>query len=414
MRAPFNPLAFAVVFFSFVCLLPSADLAIVGGTAYPHPGAEPIRDAVVLIDKSRITRIGPRGSVKVPRGVRVLDCSGKFILAGFWNSHVHILTPGLLRAREAGTEELNAQLDTMFNRWGFTSAFDIASSLENTLALRSRIERGDLRGPRILTAGEPLATEIPIYARDFLAAHQIRFPLVSTPEEAALRVREAARSGADAVKLFVGSLQARGKVANMPLEIVRAAAAEARRQGLPVFAHPQNMAGLEASIEGGVQILAHTAPDSPPWSDSFVDRLKRSRMALIPTLTLFDFEARKMNLSDHDREGWVGRMAAELRAFSERGGEVLFGTDVGYTDHFDTDLEFVLMSRAGLRFAEILASLTTNPANRFGYRRSGRLARGMDADITVLEADPALDARAFSKVRFTIRGGRVIYPSEFR
>lgn len=68
-------------------------------------------------------------------------------------------------------------------------------------------------------------------------------------------------------------------------------------------------------------------------------------MALTPTLTLFDVEARKEGSSDRQRWQWIDKMTEELRAFSNAGGEVLFATDVGYTDHFDTALEFTDVAR---------------------------------------------------------------------
>lgn len=142
----------------------------------------------------------------------------------------------------------------------------------------------------------------------------------------------------------------------------------------------------------------------------FVDHLKRANLALIPTLTLFDFEARKNNDSDREREAWIAAMVAELRAYSQAGGEILFGTDIGYTDHFDTSMEFTLMSQAGMSYEQILASLTTNPARRFQYSNIvGRIAKGMNADLVVLSGDPAQDVAAFSRVRYTIRHGYVIY-----
>ena len=403
--------ALALVLFCAPICLHGADLALTGATVYPSPDASPIADAVVVIRRDRIAAVGPRESVKIPKDVRIIDCSGKYIVAGFWNSHVHIFTPTLLKGRDASAAELNAQLDDMFNRWGFTTLFDIASVLDNTLALRGRIESGELRGPRILTVGEPLWTEPPIYVRDYLTANRIDIPVVTTAQEAAARVRAHAQSGANGIKLFAGSVQGGGKVANMPLDLVRAAVKEAHRRRLPVFAHPQNSAGLELAIDGGVDILAHTTPDSPPWTPEFAARLKGARMALIPTLTLFDFEARKGGGSDQERQQWIDKMVSELRVFAEARGEILFGTDVGYTDHFDTALEFTLMSRAGMGFREILASLTTNPARRFRYSgRSGRVARGMEADLVALESDPAKDATAFSRVELTVRSGRIIYP----
>jgi len=389
--------------------LQAADLVLTGATVYPAPDAPPIAGAVVVVHGGQIAAVGPRASVRIPRDVQAIDCSGKFVTAGFWNSHVHIFTPGLLHARDSSAADLSGELDAMLNRWGFTTVFDIASVLDNTLALRGRIEKGEVRGPRILTVGEPLWTNVPIYVRDFLAANRIAMPVVATPEEAAARVRELAGRGADGIKLFTGSYQG-GSVDNMPAGMVRAAAAEAHAHHLPVFAHPQNLAGLEAAIGGGVDILAHTAPDSPPWTPEFVARLKGARMALIPTLTLFDFEARKGGMRDADREDWLARMEAELRAFSQAGGEVLFGTDVGYTDHYDTALEYTLMSRAGMNFPQILASLTTAPARRFGVSgRTGRVSPGMDADLVVLDGDPAKDITALSRVRLVVRAGTIVY-----
>ena len=65
----------------------------------------------------------------------------------------------------------------------------------------------------------------------------------------------------------------------------------------------------------------------------------------------------------------------------------------------------------GMSFQQILASLTTNPATRFGYSsHGGRIAKGMDADLVVLDGDPARDVTAFSKVHQVIRGGKLTYP----
>ena len=398
----------ALLFLS-VASMPAADIALTGATVYSAPDAPPIAGAVIVVHDGKITSVGPRASVRIPPDAQVIDCSGKFITAGFWNSHVHIFTPALLHARESSAAQLNGELDAMLNRWGFTTVFDIASILDNTLALRKRIDSGEARGPRILTVGEPLQTMVPLYVRDFLAANHLDMPPVKTVDEAVARVKSLAERGADGIKLFTGSFQG-ATVDNMPTAMVRAAADEAHKHHLPVFAHPQNTAGLESAIDGGVDILAHTAPGSPAWTPEFVARLKNAHMALIPTLTLWDFEARKAAIPDADREGWMSAMVAQLRAYSQAGGEILFGTDVGYTDRFDTSMEYTLMSRAGMTFPQILASLTTAPARRFGSTsHSGRVALGMDGDLVVLNGDPAKDITALAKVHFTIRAGSIIY-----
>jgi imidazolonepropionase-like amidohydrolase len=69
------------------------------------------------------------------------------------------------------------------------------------------------------------------------------------------------------------------------------------------------------------------------------------------------------------------------------------------------------MSRAALSFQQILASLTTSPAARFGYSsHSGRIAKGMDADLVILDDDPGKDITAFPKVHQVVGRGQLIYP----
>jgi imidazolonepropionase-like amidohydrolase len=388
----------------------ASDLVLRGAKIYPSPTDPPIENGSVFVRDGKIVAVGPENSIKIAAKATVLECKGMVVMAGFWNSHAHILHPRLLHVSDSSAQELNDQLDRMFNTWGFTTVFDISSVLDNTLALRRRIEGGELRGPRILTVGEPIWTIEPVYVRDFLKENRIEIPNTDTSEKAIALVRGHCAKGADGIKLFTGSYQGMGKVAVLPLPVAKAAVDEAHRHKIPVFAHPQDVEGTNVAIESGVDVLAHTIAQAPPWTAEFIARLKRANIALIPTLGLFDYEVRKEQSSDEDREGWISKMVAELRAYSAAGGDVLFGTDIGYTDQYDTSLEFTLMSKAGMRFQQILASLTTNPARKFGYaNRTGRIARGLDADLVVLAADPAKDAAAFSKVRYTIRNGRVTY-----
>jgi imidazolonepropionase-like amidohydrolase len=98
----------------------------------------------------------------------------------------------------------------------------------------------------------------------------------------------------------------------------------------------------------------------------------------------------------------------ELKTYFDQGGTILFGTDVGYTQHYDTTEEYVLMAKSGMKWQDILASLTTTPASFF-KAGNGELAKGADADLVVLSADPAADVRNLARVDYTIRAGKVIY-----
>src|SRR5205807_846406 len=318
----------------------ASDMALVGARIYPSPAEPPIENGSILIHNGHILAVGPTATIKVPQDATVIDCKGLVVTAGFWNSHVHILTAGLLHAEKLSPEEVTSQLQEMFTRWGFTTVFDIASVLQNTALIRRLIESGEVNGPKILSVGEPFWV----------------------------------------------------------------------KGGKPVFAHVSNNQGIEVAVQSGVDILAHTTPSDDLWSSPFAERLTAAHMALTPTLTLWDVEARKGNPSSDQIEKGMSRAAQQLKAFSQARGQVLFGTDVGYIEQFDTSEEFTWMSRAGMTFQKILASLTTSPAQRFGYsNRSGRIAQGMNADLVVLNGDPAQSTSAFSRVRYTIRDGKVIY-----
>src|ERR1700690_334884 len=394
----------------------ASDLVLVHAKVYPSPTDPPIEDGTILVHNGRIRALGPSANIKVPRlarAVTVLDCHGLAVTAGFWNSHVHIFTPGLLHAERRSSDEISSQLEQMFTRWGFTTVFDIASVLDNTNNIRRRIEKGEVAGPRIFTVGDPFYPKggTPVYAKKFLDENHIPSAEVASIPEAVERVRRQIKNGADGIKIFAGAITAQG-VLPMPLDLATAIVSEAHRAGKPVFAHPSNAEGLEVAIRSGVDVLAHTAPMSGDWTPAFGERLKSRHMALIPTLTLFDVEAKKAKVSQEEDEKWIRQAVQELKAYADVDGQVLFGTDVGYIDQSDTAEEFTLMSRAGMNFRQILASLTTNPATRFGYSsHSGRIAKGMDADLVVLDGDPARDVTVFSKVHQVIRGGKLTYPT---
>jgi imidazolonepropionase-like amidohydrolase len=391
----------------------AALLAIVGARIYPSPTAPAIANGVVLIRDGRIAAVGPRGRVRVPRGATLIDGHGRAVTAGFWNSHVHILTHDLLHADQRPAADLSHSLEAMLTRWGFTTVFDIASVLDNTKVVRERIRRGEVTGPDILTAGDPFYPPqgVPIYIRQFYAdEHIVPAEVTSTPQALA-RERDQIARGADGVKLFTGAIVG-GEAGVLPMDVGLATAlvAQSHQLGKPVFAHPSNTKGLQVAIDSGVDILAHTAPMMGPWKPETVREILAHHMALIPTLTLFEVEAKKFGESASDEANDMAAAEQQLGAYHAAGGEILFGTDVGYTDAVDTAEEYRLMAKAGLNYRAILASLTTAPARRFGYaKHRGRVAPGLAGDLVVLSGDPAQDPTVFARVAATIRDGKVIF-----
>ncbi|HZW90207.1 MAG TPA: amidohydrolase family protein, partial [Myxococcaceae bacterium] len=187
------------------------------------------------------------------------------------------------------------------------------------------------------------------------------------------------------------------------------ATAAAHRHGLVVFAHPQTAEGLEAALSGGVDVLAHTDPDAGPWSPELVRRLLARHMALVPTLSLNRVITDQSQMSAAVRDRFIAAGKEQLRAFSAAGGEVLFGTDVGFLPEKDTDEEVRHMSEAGMDWRAILVSLTTAPARRMKDTARGSLAVGAPADLVLVEGDPRADVQALTRVRGTWVAGKSVF-----
>jgi imidazolonepropionase-like amidohydrolase len=376
-------------------------LALVGAKVYISPTDPPISNATILIRGGKIESVGKVDVVTLPESATQIDCKSAVITAGFQNSHVHFTESKWAYAQDQPASELQQLVEEMLTRYGFTTVVDTGSLLPNTVAIRKRIEVGDILGPRILTAGGPLYPPdgIPYYLSDIPPEIRKMMAQPATPVAAVAAVDDDLAGGADIIKLFTGSWIARGKVKPMPIDVASAAVNEAHKNNKLVFTHPSNVAGLQVALDAHVDVLAHSIEDMRGWNDSYLARMKAAKMSLIPTLKLF--------AKDDDLPGILN----EVMGYQRIGGQIVFGTDVGYLSDYNPADEYELLSRAGLTPMQILAALTIAPAERFGEsEKRGRIAAGMQADLVVLEGDPAQEATNFARVRYTIRRGQVLYP----
>ena len=384
--------------------------AAVGGTIYVSPTADPIKNGVVLVEDGKISTVGSKGSVRVPANFQILDCSGSTIVAGFWNSHVHFFERKWADAAGIPALELTRQLEDMFTRYGFTSVFDLGSSWDNTQAIRKRVVSGEVAGPRIRSTGEVLIAPGAMPPPSILGILG-DLPLKNLEVTTAADVEQAAKMqlarGVDGIKLHLQPPPA--PKPPFPRDGFEAAVRLAHSANKPVFVHPASAADVLAAMRAGVDVIAHTTPQSGPWDARITEAIRDRSVALTPTLTLWRSSLRHDRISA--RDGLTRIADGQLRAWAAAGGTVLFGTDIGAID-YDPSEEYALMHEAGLSFRQILASLTTAPAERFGDAgRLGRIAVGLTADLVVLRGDPSRDIAALSAVAYTIKDGKLIYGS---
>ena len=208
------------------------------------------------------------------------------------------------------------------------------------------------------------------------------------------------RIGLDGIKLFTGAYKGEDKpVVNMEAAIAKAAVDVAHAQGKPVFAHPQNTAGIEAVIAAGVDVMAHTVGQAAGLS-------ARAARALQAAGHCADADAcrclRSCRCRPRSSARLVDNIVGQLKAFRKTATPFCSAPTSATSTLYDTTLEYELMHRA-LSERQVLASLTTNPASYFKAAKKGRVEKGFDADVVVLDGDP-------HRRRHQPRQGRLHHP----
>lgn len=380
------------------------ELALKGARIYVSPDAPPMENATVLVRDGRIQSVG--AIQESPETPQTLGCDTCVVTAGFWNAHVHFTEPKWTNAAFKPAALLNAQLADMLVSRGFTTVVDTGSDLRTTISVRRRIESGELLGPKIYTAGSPLypSNGIPYYLKKSLPPYILWLMYQpKTPQRAEDDVRRNMREGADILKLFTGSYVARGTVLPMDPAIARTAVELAHAHGQLAFSHESNLQGLKVARDSGVDVLAHAADTTEGIDSALLATVVARHMAMIPTLKMF---ATTVTTNPH----YLQPIYDEVREFHRLGGEIIFGSDVGYMTDYRTEDEFRAMQVSGLGWKDILAALTTVPSARFGVSQDkGTIAPGKLGDLVVLDCDPAQDVTCFAKVRTVVRSGRVIF-----
>ena len=206
-------------------------LALIGGTVYASPTTPPLRNAVVVVSGGTIAAVGSRGDVQVPQGARIIDCSGRSLTAGFWNSHVHFTEPVWRQAAGAPENWLTGHMQEMLTTWGFTTVWDLGSDPGDLLPLRRHVEAGDVLGPRIFSAG----SVFPKGGHPIYLPPETQLPEAATADAAIGIARNFLAQGLDGMKLFTGSYMGERPVVNMDATIAKAVVDTAHAQGKRVL-----------------------------------------------------------------------------------------------------------------------------------------------------------------------------------
>jgi imidazolonepropionase-like amidohydrolase len=271
-------LACSAVFAAGAAAEPVSRLALVGGMLLDGSGGAPIHHAAILIEHGRIFARGPASEVIIPAGTPVIDTSGETMMPGMIDVHAHLALVGhgdierwfswleahpseypIQRVMELSARQLLAA--------GITSAADLGAPLQESIAVRDRINRGIIPGPRLSISGPWL---IPAPAI-FPTKYQV---IVHTALEAARATEDAIRGGADVIKLHGG----------LTPDQYAAIIEVAHKHHIKVHAHLYDEEDVRNAFAAGVDVLQHVgSAGTPPYSAALVKEIAESGRPVVPT-----------------------------------------------------------------------------------------------------------------------------------
>ena len=415
-----------------------APIAITHVTVIDVTGGPTRRDATLLISGDRITAIGDSANISVPAEAKVVDATGKFLIPGLWDMHVHWYVRDMF---------------TLFIANGVTGVRQMFGN-SDLLRWREQIAKGSLLGPRMVVASPIIDGPEPIWPNSIA---------VSNEDEGRKAVRRVKQWGADFVKVY----------ALLPRDAYFGIADEAKQQGITFVGHvPFSVSPREASDAGQksiehltgimiecsdketelrdklqkanspearsrVQATALETYDEKKAADLFA-RFVKNQTWQCPTLTVLRSSAILGIESFRDgrlryiprvlQERWGRRVPHRnggdnagkqvfqkeltiVGAMQKAGVPILAGTDTGNPfcfPGFSLHEELALLVIAGLTPVEALRSATLSPAKFFGLDKTlGTIEQGKIADLVLLDANPLEDIRNTQRINAVISNGRV-------
>jgi imidazolonepropionase-like amidohydrolase len=381
--------------------------------------------ALVVVTDGRIQSILPADAAPPP-GATLVDLGSATLIPGLIDSHVHIAgDPGGDYRQEAVDSDEYAVAVGLKNaaitvKAGFTTVRDVGSAKLTAFAVRDAVRNGLAVGPRVVATGPALSIvgghgDVNNFRPDVMAALD-QANTCTGPEQCALRVREAAKRGADAIKFTatggVLSQQGRGLGAHFSAPEMEAIVATSRSLGLQVAAHAHGDDGIRGASAAGVSSIEHGTFMTPET----MKVMKANRTWFVPTLMATQGLADRVGKSiftpvvERKANEAIAAWGVALKAAHANGVPVAFGTDAGVFEHGRNGEEFALMvEKGGMSPRAALVAATVSAAELLGLSSEiGTIAPGKAADLVAVEGDPLADPKALTRIRYVMAGGKPV------
>jgi imidazolonepropionase-like amidohydrolase len=377
------------------------------------PAGDVVPDAAVLVDDGVIVAEGPSADIVAGVDVRRLNFPTATMLPGLVNGHAHLAMDGGADPVAGLTNNTPAQLADDMARHarqlldcGVTTVRDLGDRAGMSVALRDAVAARELPGPRVLAAVAPLT---PPRGHCWFFGGEVA-------DLTAMRamVRRNAAAGADVIKVMASGGHITPGAARMwesqfTTAELTAIVAEASECGLPVAAHAHGVESIERAIAAGVSTIEHctllAGENSPDHQRALAEGMAERGIAACCTTSGHDW---RTELAKRGEDG-ARDLYSRLPWLAQHGVTLVPGTDGGVQNSRFDDFAGMLELYEWLGFPpdRVIELATVSAADSLGIgARTGRIARGLAADLLVVDGKPDLSLAALHEVRLVVAAGQ--------
>ena len=381
----------------------------------------------IIVSGNKITDI--KKGFEIPKNDNsvIIDLKESTVMPGFIDLHVHIeseynpekyLNEFTAEESEIAFSSLKFAKRTLMA--GFTTVRDLGGSGVN-ISLRNAINKGEVIGPRIFTAGKAIGTTgghadpTNGWKKSIAGDPGPQDGVINGVDDARKAVRERYKNGADVIKITatggVMSIAKNGQNPQFTVEEIKAICETANDYDMIVAAHAHGDEGIQRAVIGGV----HTIEHGTLLSEESMKLMKQYGTYYVPTITAGKEVAANAKIPGYYDELVVPKALAigpKIQSTTERaykaGVNIAFGSDAGVFPHGKNAKEFKYMNEAGIPVIECLQAATIVNAKILSMENEiGQIEKDFIADIVATKSNPEDDISTLENVTFVMKKGLI-------
>ncbi len=409
--------------------------AIQCGTLIDGRGGKPVKDAVVLIQGNRITKVGVKGKLKPPPGAEAIDCSRFTVMPGMMDLHIHTAMHNCMtfhnhRVAQFETMPHLQQMYALFHAqncfdMGFTTLRDLGMNgpygllVNEMCAVRDAINAGIVEGPRMLIAGFTTMTGSHLELIQPRAMVRWGFNTADGPWELRKLARKNMLAGCDVIKTCAsgggGTDKEEPDVRNMTQEELDAVVDEAHALHKHAAVHCFTTNAQRMAMKAGADTIEHMVFHD----DETIELIRKSGTPVTPTLLHRTDHAIQLR-REHGTADFVLRKMKYLQPFCfetfrkmyKAGIKIAMGTDMGFEPDMGSNAaELEIYVKLGMKPMDAILTTTRNAAQALKQEKDlGTIEAGKLADLIAVDGDPLKNIRCLQEkknIKVVMKEGKI-------